>query len=264
MAQLAEPRPFSVFSSNVSSFLQRIFFVWAMVWASMVMIVCGIGTVITMWVTSNPKAFNFWSTVWGVGITAGMGIGIRTRFASPLPTDQPYVFAINHQVALDIPAVGSAIPVPFGWVAKSELKRVPFLGASIQSSPSVFIDRSHPKRSIETMKVAGERIRNGVSIAIFPEGSRSHSSELGAFKRGAFLLAIEAQVPVVPVTIVNGHTLFNEKTRTARPGIMHIEVGDPIDIQGWTRADIPKLMEGVREVMQSHLPYSGTGQKQVP
>jgi 1-acyl-sn-glycerol-3-phosphate acyltransferase len=248
----------------VITLLQRIFFVWAMLWTSLVMVVCGVGTVVTMWFTSNPRAFNFWSTVWGVGITTGMGIRIRTRFSSPLPTDQPYVFAINHQVALDIPAVGSAIPVPFGWVAKAELQRVPFLGASIRSSPSVFIDRSHPKRSIETMKVAGERIRNGVSIAIFPEGSRSHSSELGEFKRGAFLLAIEAQVPVVPVTIINAHTLFNEKARTARPGIMRIEVGDPIDIQGWTRSDIPKLMECVRDVMQSHLPDSGTGQKRVP
>lgn len=235
-----------------------------MLWAALVTIICSTGTVVTMWVTSNPRAFNFWSTVWGVGMTAGMGIGIRTRLAVPLPKDQPYVFAINHQVALDIPAVGSAIPVPFGWVAKAELERVPFLGAAIRSSPSVFIDRSHPKRSIETMKVAGERIRNGVSVAIFPEGSRSHSTELGDFKRGAFLLAIEAQVPVVPVTIVNGPELFNEKTRTARPGMMRIEVGEPIDIQGWTRADIPRLMEAVREVMQVHLPEGGTGPKQVP
>jgi len=248
----------------VSSLLQRIFFVWAVLWASLVMIVCGIGIVITSWFTSNPRAFNFWSTVWGVGITTGIGIGIRTRFASPLPKDTSYVFAINHQVALDIPAVGSAIPVPFGWVAKTELKRVPFLGAAIRSSPSVFIDRSHPKRSIESMRIAGERIRNGVSIAIFPEGSRSHSAELGDFKRGAFLLAIEAQVPVVPVTILNGNQLFNEKTWKARPGIMHIEIGEPIDIEGWTRADIPELMQRVRDAMQAHLPASGTGQKQVP
>lgn len=248
----------------VSFFLQRLFFLWAVLWAALTTAVCGIGTVITLTLTSNPWAFNFWSKVWGVGVTAGMGIRIRTRFAEPLAVDRSCVFAINHQVALDIPAVGSAIPVPFGWVAKAELQRVPVLGLAIRSSPSVFIDRSHPKRSVETMKMAGEQIRSGVSVAIFPEGSRSHSHRLGPFKRGAFLLAIEAQVPVVPVTVVNAHELLNEKTRCARPGILTIHVGRPIHIEGWGRADIPRLMDEVRKAMALHLPAQGTGEKPVP
>jgi len=248
----------------VSFLLQRLFFVWAALWAAIMTVFCGIGTVVTLSLTSNPKAFNFWSKVWGIGMTAGMGIRVRTRFARPIQEGKPVVFAINHQVALDIPAVGSAIPVPFGWVAKAELKRVPFLGAAIGSSPSVFIDRSHPKRSVETMQLAGERIRDGLSVAIFPEGSRSHGPRLGEFKRGAFLLAIEAQVPVIPVTVVNAYRLFNEKTKTARPGVMDIIVGEPIDITGWTRKDIPELMERVREAMGPHLGEQGTGENPVP
>ncbi len=248
----------------LGTFLQRVFFAWALLWATLMTVVCGIGTVITLSLTSNPRAFNFWSTVWGVGMAAGMGILIRTRFSEPLASDQPVVFAINHQVALDIPAVGSAIPIPFGWVAKEELKRIPFLGQAIRSSPSVFIDRSHPKKSVESMKRAGEKIRDGVSVAIFPEGSRSHSAELAQFKRGAFLLAIEAQVPVVPVTVINAHKLFNEKTKKARPGIMNIRIGTPIEITGWTRNDIPRLMEDVRDAMTQHLSEAGTGEKRLP
>ena len=103
------------------------------------------------------------------------------------------------------------------------------------------------------MREAGEKIRQGVSVAIFPEGSRSHGGTLGSFKRGAFLLAIEAQVPVIPVTIVNGYRLFNEKTRTARPGVIHIHFGAPIDISGWTRADIPRLTARVRAEMLDRL-----------
>ena len=240
----------------MTGLLQRIFFVWAAIWAAVVTIFSGIGTVLTIAVTSNPLLFNFWSKVWGIGMTAGMGIRVKTHGATSIPRDGSYVFAINHQVALDIPAVGSAIPVPFGWVAKAELRKVPFLGAAIKSSPSVFIDRSHPKRSVETMRMAGEQIRNGVSVAIFPEGSRSHGGGLQPFKRGAFLLAIEAQVPVVPVTIVNGYRLFNEVTRKARPGTMHIHFGQPIDITGWERKDIPRLVERVREAMMTHLPPS--------
>lgn len=249
---------------TVTFLFQRLFFFWAVFWTVLLTVLSGIGTVLTLSLTSNPRAFNFWSKVWGIGIAAGIGIRIRTRFAQPLPNDRPYVLAINHQVALDIPAVGSAIPVPFGWVAKAELGRVPFLGAAIRSSPSVLIDRSHPKKSVESMKQAGEQIRSGLSVAIFPEGSRSHGARLGAFKRGAFLLAIEAQVPVVPVTVVNAYSLFNEKTWKARPGVMDIHIGQPIDISGWTRADIPRLMEQVREAMLEHLPEQGTGEKPVP
>lgn len=233
--------------------LKRIFFFWAALWTAIVTVFSGLGTVLTFLVSSNPKWFNFWSRIWGVGILSGVGIRVRTHGLGNVPRQGSYVFAINHQVALDIPAVGSAIPVPFGWVAKAELERVPFLGPAIRSSPSVFIDRSHPKRSIETMRQAGEKIRQGVSVAIFPEGSRSHGKALGAFKRGAFLLAIEAQVPVIPVTIVNGYQLFNEKERTARPGTVHIHFGQPIDITGWGRADIPRLTTLVRSEILERL-----------
>lgn len=226
--------------------------------------VCGTGTVLTHVLRPSASAFTFWSKVWGVTMTLGVGIRIRTRFAQPLEHGTPVVFAINHQVALDIPAVGSAIPVPFGWVAKAELARIPFLGHAIRFSPSVFIDRSHPKRSIETMRIAGQRIRDGLSVAIFPEGSRSFGPDLGPFKRGAFLLAIEAQVPLVPVTIVNAHHLFNEKTKKARPGTMEVHFGKPINLAGYTRQDIPMLMVAVREAMEVHLPGGGTGEKQVP
>jgi len=197
--------------------------------------------------------FRLWSRIWGRSMTFGMAIRVETVLRTPLSESEAFVFAINHQVALDIPAVGIGIPCPFGWVAKAELAKVPFLGASIRNSPSVFIDRSHPKKSVESMKVAGERIRKGLSVAIFPEGSRSHSHSVGEFKRGAFMLAIEAGVPVVPVTILNAVDLFNEKTKLARPGTMHIVVGKPIPIDGWTRKDIPRLMDEVRVVMEREL-----------
>ena len=186
-------------------------------------------------------------------MTMGMAIRVKTELRVPLDVTKAYVFAINHQVALDIPAVGIGIPCPFGWVAKAELAKVPFLGSSIKNSPSVFIDRSHPKKSVESMKVAAERIRKGLSVAIFPEGSRSHSPIVQEFKRGAFMLAIEAGVPVVPVTILNGLELLNEKTKLGRPGTMHIIIGEPINIDGWTRRDIPRLMEEVRSVMEREL-----------
>lgn len=232
---------------------RKVFFYWAALWAAVSTIFSAIGSVSHNVFSKDGRAFRLWSRIWGRSMTLGMGIRVRTIQRVVLDESKAYVFAINHQVALDIPAAGIGIPCPFGWVAKAELAKVPFLGASIKNSPSVFIDRSHPKKSVESMRIAGERIRKGTSVAIFPEGSRSHSKEIQEFKRGAFMLAIEAQVPVVPVTILNGIELLNEKTKLGRPGVMHIVVGAPIHIEGWTRSDIPKLMENVREVMQHEL-----------
>lgn len=235
------------------TFGRRLFFYWAALWAVISTIFSAIGSVSHNLLSKDIRVFRWWSKIWGRSMTLGMAIRVKTHQRTPLDFSTAYVFAINHQVALDIPAVGIGIPCPFGWVAKAELAKVPFLGSSIKNSPSVFIDRSHPKKSVESMKIAGERIRKGLSVAIFPEGSRSHSSVIQEFKRGAFLLAIEAGVPVVPVTILNALELFNEKTMLARPGTMHIVIGEPISIDGWTRNDIPKLMERVREVMQREL-----------
>ncbi len=243
----------SVSKPLTPSVFRRIFFYWAAFWAIVSTIFSATGSVTHNLLSKDIRVFRLWSRIWGRSMTMGMAIRVKTVQRVPLDLSKAYVFAINHQVALDIPAVGIGIPCPFGWVAKSELAKVPFLGASIKNSPSVFIDRSHPKKSVESMQIAGERIQKGLSVAIFPEGSRSHSTQIQEFKRGAFILAIAAGVPVVPVTILNALELFNEKTRLARPGTMHIVIGKPINIDGWTRKDIPRLMGLVRDVMQGEL-----------
>lgn len=184
---------------------------------------------------------------------AGMGIRVTSDVRGTLDTNQAYVFVCNHQVAIDIPVVSLAIPCPFGWVAKAELARMPFLGPAVRASPSVFIDRSHPKKSVESMRLAGQRIRDGLSVIIFPEGARSHGPELAAFKRGAFQLAVEAGVPVVPVTILNAWQVFNENTRQARPGRVNVVVGEPIPLDDSGRKQVDALAAMVRAVMEHEL-----------
>ena len=232
---------------------RRLFYFWTMFWAVWTTIFSAIGTVSNLWISNDIRVFRRWSRIWGKSTLFGAGIKVHVKQKVSLSQEDAYVFALNHQVSLDIPAAGIVIPCPFGWVAKAELAKVPFLGASIKHSPSVFIDRSHPKKSIESIQVAGEQIRNGLSVAIFPEGSRSGHRDLLPFKKGAFLLAIEAGVPVVPVTLLNACTLFNEKTKLARPGVLQIVLGEPISIDGWTRKDIPRLMDDVRQAMQDEL-----------
>ena len=103
------------------------------------------------------------------------------------------------------------------------------------------------------MREAGERIRAGHSVLIFAEGSRSYSRGLHPLKKGAFAVAVEAGVPMVPVTVVNAYRLMHEKKKLMKPGVIDIVVGEPIDLDGKSRRDIPKLMEEVRTVLERSL-----------
>lgn len=231
----------------------RLFFYWCAVWASLMTIVSAVGSISHQAISSNKGVFRTWSRFWSRSMFAGMGIRVKSDVRATLDADKAYVFVSNHQVAIDIPVVSLAIPCPFGWVAKAELARTPFLGPAVRASPSVFIDRSHPKKSIESMRIAGQRIRDGLSVIIFPEGARSHGPELAPFKRGAFQLAIEAGVPIVPVTILNGWQVFNEKHGRARPGRVHVVIGEPIVLDGTGRQQMDALMTQVRTVMEREL-----------
>jgi 1-acyl-sn-glycerol-3-phosphate acyltransferase len=232
---------------------RRVFFYWCSLWAALMTLVSAVGSITHQAISRDISIFRSWSIFWGRSMFAGMGLRVHPILRAELDPDQVYVFAVNHQVALDIPAAGLAIPLPFGWVAKAELRKIPVLGHAIAASPSVFIDRSEPRKSLASMKRAGARIRDGLSVIIFPEGSRSYGPDLQPFKRGAFLLAVEAGVPIVPVTILNAWEHFDETRKLARPGTIEIAVGRPVSLDGMTRRDIPEVMERVRSAMQAEI-----------
>lgn len=247
------PFPSEHYPSTIEAMGSRLFFFWCAIWASLMTVVSAVGSITHQALSKNKGVFRLWSRFWSRSMFVGMGIRVHSEVRSALDPDRAYVFVCNHQVAIDIPVVSLAIPCPFGWVAKAELARTPFLGPAVRASPSVFIDRSHPKKSIESMRLAGQRIRNGLSVIIFPEGARSHGPELAAFKRGAFQLAVEAGVPIVPVTILNAWQVFNEKTRSARPGRVHVVVGEPIFLDDSGRKQLEALSSRVRAAMQHEL-----------
>ncbi len=203
----------------------------------------------------DPSARNFKRTarLWGRVIFALSGIRVKVIDRSGLSTSEPLVFVSNHQNLLDILALSAALPYPFGFLAKHELARVPFLGLAIRNSASIFIDKEDARRAITSLKAAGQRIRSGNSVLVFVEGTRSYSPTLQPLKKGAFAVAVEAGVPMVPVTIIDAYRLMNEKDRLMRPGTIHIVIGQPIDLDGKTRRDIPALMDGIRAVMNATL-----------
>lgn len=231
----------------------RLHFAWFALVALLVTIPCSLAQLVSHQFTPTARNFQRWSSLWGRLILRGTGIRVRVTERARLDPEQPYVFVANHQNLLDILALAAGLPHPFGFVAKAELARVPFLGFAIRNSASVFLDRSDPRRSIESLQEAGARIRSGTSVLVFPEGARSYAAALQPLKKGAFAVAVEAGVPLVPVTILGAYRLMNEQTKTSRPGTIHIVVGTPISIEGRRRRDIPEIMERVQQQMESEL-----------
>ncbi len=244
-------------SSLQPTVFARAFYGWALFWGGLITVITTTGYLLSQLVVRRPSVFLWWTKCWAWSITAGLGIRVRSRRVGKLDDDSPYVFVSNHQILLDIPIVALVINRPFGFVAKGELARIPFLGAAIRCSPSVFVDRSNPRKTYESLKDAGEQIRKGTSVIIFPEGARSYEMGLGPFQKGAFSLALEAGVPIVPVTILDAYNVFNEKRKIARPGVVNLVIGEPISLSSYSRVDIPKLMRKVEEAIESQI-HAGT------
>lgn len=136
----------------------------------------------------------------------------------------PAIYISNHTSLLDIPILFAAINQPLFYVAKMELKRVPFLGQYMQAMGMIFIDRSNREQAMLSMRSAIQDIAKGKSIVVFPEGTRSKTGELQPFKRGAFVIACEGEIPIVPVVIRGGSRALKSGSFTLRPAKIEIEV----------------------------------------
>lgn len=181
----------------------------------------------------------------------------------PLPAldwSRPHIFVMNHQSALDIPCAFGALPVNIRFIAKHVLKYVPFLGQYMVMTGMVFINRSNRREAVRSLRLAGERIRAGANILAFPEGTRSRDGRILPFKKGAFVLAIEAQVPVVPVAIEGSIKVLPSDGIWLRRHPIRVKVGQPIETRGLTSRDRDALVRQVRDaIIQMNLELGGQG-----
>ncbi|CUS12012.1 unnamed protein product [Tuber aestivum] len=184
-----------------------------------------------------------------------IGLEFKVENESALDT-RPAVFVSNHQSELDIVFLGRVFPKHCSVTAKRSLKYIPFLGWFMALSGTVFIDRTNRKSAIAAFDSAIQEIKgNRQSVWIFPEGTRSYFSkpELLPFKKGAFHLAIQAGVPIVPVVVANYSHILHLRERTFEPGVINVKVLDPIDTKGLTTGDVDALVLSTRENMLKEL-----------
>lgn len=191
--------------------------------------------------------------LWGRAALFIAGVKVEVEGADRIPAGVPVIFMGNHQSNFDIPTLYAGLPHHFSWIAKIELFRIPLFGYAMKRAGYLPLDRSDGRRALKTMETAAEKIRNGVSVIVFPEGTRSMDGKLIPFKRGGFLLAAKAGVPIVPFTI-NGTARVNPpKSREIHPGIVSIRFSDPIPTTGASGKKRDDLIDRVRDAIDKGL-----------
>jgi len=141
----------------------------------------------------------------------------------------------------------ACLPIQFRWMAKKELFDIPLFGMAMRRCGYISIDRSNRRKSMQSMIAAAQRIKNGTSVIIFPEGTRATEKKLLPFKKGGFMIALKAQAPLVPVAITGGIDLLPRGGLLIRPGQMEITVLPAIETTALTNKELNPLMEEIRE-----------------
>jgi 1-acyl-sn-glycerol-3-phosphate acyltransferase len=197
---------------------------------------------------------------WGVGIGTSLA-GIRTRVAGRehLPARRAVVFCCNHQSNIDPPILFQSLHPRLHVLFKSELTKLPLLGKAFQIGGFVPIDRASREHSMAAIDQAAESLRQGNSFLTFPEGTRSRTDALLPFKRGPFLMALKAQVPVVPVAIQGGSAAMRKGSRIVRPAIVSVRIGVPIETSGMDISDRERLANLVRARVEELLAQGPIG-----
>jgi len=186
-------------------------------------------------------------------------VRVVVRGAEKIRPPGPYVFLSNHQSQFDIPAAVMAIPVQFRILAKKELFHIPIFGWVLRLSGFVGIERSNREKAFRSLDEAARRIRRGRSLLIYAEGTRSPDGSLLPFKKGGFVLAIQAGVPVIPLTILGSRSVLPKGSLRIRPGTIGVVVGDPIDPRQYSVEEKEALMQKVRAAMMEALETGPAG-----
>jgi len=162
---------------------------------------------------------------------------------------QSYVFVANHSSMFDVFLIYGWLPVVFKWLMKKELRKIPFVGTACKAAGHIYVDRSNAKASVQSLNDIKKQLHNGVSTVIFPEGTRSADGSLGRFHSGAFRIAFELGLPVVPLSLNGCYKVLHKGDYFAHRYPVHLHIGEPIDITNYE--DRNEAIEAVRQAVEN-------------
>jgi 1-acyl-sn-glycerol-3-phosphate acyltransferase len=210
--------------------------------------------------TKDPRIL-YWLGRLGVRIGFTLArIRIVTHGLEKLPEKGHFIYMMNHNSNLDVPAVWMKLRGEVRVLGKKELFRLPVLATAMRLGGFVPVDRSNRDAAIESARNAARIAQSGASFLIAPEGTRSRTGRLLPFKKGGFHMAIESRVPILPITVVGAFELMPPGSFAIRSGVIDIFFHEPVETQGMDNRDRFRLMQKVRAPMEAVLAERGWGE----
>ena len=223
--------------------------VFIIVWVVLATIVIGTTVIVVGFFSRDGNAPHLVARAWARSILFVSGIHVHVNGLENLNVEDSCILMPNHQSNFDIPVLLGCLPVQFRWLAKAELFKIPIFGRGMRGCGYISIDRSNRKSAFQSLNEAATKIRNGVSVLIFPEGTRSWDGKIRPFKKGGFVLSVDAGVPIVPIVIFDTRAIMPKGRLLIRRRSVRMDILAPIHTSGYTRKTKDDLMNTVRNTI---------------
>ncbi|MEJ2167175.1 MAG: lysophospholipid acyltransferase family protein [Desulfobacterales bacterium] len=218
-------------------------------WVILSTLFLGIIAIIISFFSHTGNIVHLIARIWGRGILFVSRIRVSVQGLDLIDPKRSYIYMSNHQSNFDIPVLLAHLTVQFRWLAKAELFKIPIFSRAMRGAGYIRIDRSNRESAIESLKEAAAKMKDGVSIMIFPEGTRSLDGNIRPFKKGGFIMAVDTGVPIVPIILRGTWPIMAKSSWRINTGEVFIEIEKPIDTTGYTRETKDALIENVRSVI---------------
>jgi 1-acyl-sn-glycerol-3-phosphate acyltransferase len=222
-------------------------------WVGLSTIFWGVIAIVTSFFTRTGNPVHIVARMWARGILFVSRIKVTVNGLANIDPTQSYVYMSNHQSNFDIPVLLGYLPVQFRWLAKAELFKIPIFGRAMRGAGYVKIDRFNQEAAFESINEAAGKMKNGVSVMIFPEGTRSLDGNIRSFKKGGFIMAVDAGVPIVPVVIKGTWPIMDKSSLRINTGEVSLNIETPIATTDYTRENKDDLIQSVRVVIREGL-----------
>ena len=219
------------------------------VWFILVTVVISTSVIICSFFSRTGNGPHLLARFWANSILWVARAKITVSGAEKLDPNRSYIYMANHQSNADIPLLLGRLPVQFRWLAKAELFKIPIFGQAMRGVGYISIDRSNRKSAFESLKRAAQTIRNGTSVLIFPEGTRSRDGNMLPFKKGGFVLSVDSGVPIVPIIIRGTREIISKGHFMIRPAPITMQILDPVETSGYTRKTKDALLARIRSIL---------------
>ncbi len=187
---------------------------------------------------------------WGKALLWAAGVRVKLEGVENLLTDRPQIIVSNHQSWFDVFVLAAHLPVRYRFVAKQELEKIPIFGPAWKSCGHVSVDRGNKEAAVEALDQAWREVREDkLTMIVFPEGTRSHDGRLQPFKKGAFVLAVQGQVPIVPVAVMGTWEIMPKGAARVRSGVVTMRIGTPIPTEGSTIRDRNRILQAAWDAL---------------